>query len=213
MIIQLNESQRIALAKRSFDLLGALMLLILVAPLFPLAAIAIKLTSPGPIFYTQLRVGRHTNDQMKLFHIIKFRTMYQDCESRSGAQWATDNDPRITPVGRVMRKTRIDELPQLINVLSGEMSLIGPRPERPCFYPKLETAIPFFSERTYGILPGITGLAQVNQGYDTCIEDVRRKVGFDHSYALSLNSFKSWLAMDLFILLKTITIIVLGKGR
>lgn len=203
----------ISRAKRVFDFTVATLLLAMVLPLFPLIAAAIKLGSRGPVFYTQLRVGYYTPEKAHLFHIIKFRTMYQDCESRSGACWATENDPRITPIGRFMRKTRLDELPQLINVVKGEMSLIGPRPERPCFYSKLENAIPFFAERTYGLLPGITGLAQVSQGYDTCIDDVRRKVGFDHGYALALSSFKTWLAMDMLILCKTISVVIMGRGQ
>mgnify|MGYP006219068381 FL=1 len=147
------------------------------------------------------------------FEIIKFRTMYVDAETRTGAVWATENDPRITPVGRFLRKTRLDEIPQLFNVIRGDMSLIGPRPERPSFYNKLETAIPYFADRTYGVMPGITGLAQVNQGYDTCIDDVRRKVGFDHSYALSLRSLKSWILMDISIITKTLIVMVDGRGR
>lgn len=213
MLRLMNSPAGIYFAKRTFDVTVASLLLLLLSPVFPLIALAIKLGSRGPVFYTQLRVGRYNKEQAELFHIVKFRTMYQDCESRSGACWATENDPRITPVGRFMRKTRLDELPQLFNVLKGEMSLIGPRPERPCFYPKLENAIPFFAERTYGILPGITGLAQVSQGYDTCIDDVRRKVGFDHGYALALSSFKTWLAMDLLILVKTVAVVIMGRGQ
>ncbi|OTW29380.1 sugar transferase, partial [Vibrio parahaemolyticus] len=170
-------------------------------------------SSKGPVIYRQLRVGRCTPEKMDLFQIMKFRTMYIDAEQRSGAVWATENDPRITPVGRFLRKTRLDELPQLFNVLKGEMSMIGPRPERPAFYQKLEDEIPYFVERTYGVLPGITGLAQVNQGYDGCIEDVRRKVGFDHSYALSLGSFYSWITMDLSIMSKTLIVMIDGRGQ
>jgi len=209
----MNSNKMIALAKRTFDLVGSLVGLALLMPIFPLIAAAIAFTSKGPVLYRQQRVGKSTPEIMEFFDIIKFRTMYQDAETRSGAVWATENDPRITPVGRFLRKTRLDELPQLINVLRGEMSLIGPRPERPTFYSKLETAIPYFADRTYGVLPGITGLAQVNQGYDTCIDDVRRKVGFDHSYALSMNSLSSWLITDLGILTKTILIMVDGRGR
>ncbi|MEL7382961.1 MAG: sugar transferase [Pseudomonadota bacterium] len=201
------------LAKRLFDLFGALFALLLFSPLMPFIALSIKLSSPGPVFYKQLRVGKSTPDKMMFFEIIKFRTMYQDAEQRTGAVWATENDPRITPVGRFLRKTRLDEIPQLFNVVKGEMSLIGPRPERPSFYHKLETAIPYFADRTYGVMPGITGLAQVNQGYDTCIDDVRRKVGFDHSYALSLCSLRSWLSMDLSIITKTIIVMFDGRGR
>ncbi|MCG9554467.1 sugar transferase [Vibrio sp. Isolate31] len=204
---------KISRAKRIFDFVLSLIALILLGPVFPLIAMAIALTSRGPIFYRQLRVGKSTPEKMELFEIMKFRSMYEDAETRSGAVWATANDPRITPVGRFLRKTRLDELPQLFNVLKGDMSLIGPRPERPTFYTQLENEIPYFTERTYGVMPGITGLAQVNQGYDTCIDDVRRKVGFDHSYALSLCSVKSWIAADLRIITKTIVVMVDGRGR
>ncbi|NGZ16164.1 sugar transferase [Vibrio aestuarianus subsp. cardii] len=199
--------------KRSFDFIGAALGLLLLLPILPFIALAIKTTSSGPVLYRQLRVGKSTPEKMAFFEIIKFRTMYEDAETRSGAVWATENDPRITPVGRFLRKTRLDEIPQLFNVLKGEMSLIGPRPERPGFYQKLEQAIPYFADRTYGVLPGITGLAQVNQGYDTCIDDVRRKVGFDHSYALSMNSLGGWLSMDLSILTKTLIVMIDGRGR
>ncbi|MDF9400106.1 sugar transferase [Vibrio sp. 1180_3] len=199
--------------KRIFDFIGAALGLLLLLPILPFIALAIKTTSSGPVLYRQLRVGKSTPEKMAFFEIIKFRTMYEDAETRSGAVWATENDPRITPVGRFLRKTRLDEIPQLFNVLKGEMSLIGPRPERPGFYQKLEQAIPYFADRTYGVLPGITGLAQVNQGYDTCIDDVRRKVGFDHSYALSMNSLGGWLSMDLSILTKTLIVMIDGRGR
>lgn len=201
------------LAKRIFDFLCAVIGLLMLSPILPAIALAIKIDSKGPIFYKQLRVGKSTPEQMMFFEIIKFRTMYVDAETRTGAVWATENDPRITPVGRFLRKTRLDEIPQLFNVIRGDMSLIGPRPERPSFYNKLETAIPYFADRTYGVMPGITGLAQVNQGYDTCIDDVRRKVGFDHSYALSLRSLKSWILMDISIITKTLIVMVDGRGR
>ncbi|MCW8333001.1 sugar transferase [Vibrio paucivorans] len=210
-----NKSTRASIwcGKRLFDLTAACFGLLILSPIMLLVALAIKVNSRGPIFYKQLRVGKSTPEKMMFFEIIKFRTMYQDAEARSGAVWATEDDPRITPVGRFLRKTRLDEIPQLFNVVKGEMSLIGPRPERPSFYNKLENAIPFFADRTYGVMPGITGLAQVNQGYDTCIDDVRRKVGFDHSYALSLSSVRSWIAMDLSIMTKTIVVMVDGRGR
>ncbi|PME16066.1 sugar transferase [Vibrio cyclitrophicus] len=204
---------KIARAKRTFDFVSSLFALVILSPVFPFIALAIVLTSRGPIFYRQLRVGKSTPEKMEIFEIMKFRSMYEDAETRSGAVWATQNDPRITPVGRFLRKMRLDELPQLFNVLKGEMSLIGPRPERPTFYNKLENEIPYFADRTYGVMPGITGLAQVNQGYDTCIDDVRRKVGFDHSYALSLCSVKSWIAADLSIITKTIVVMLDGRGR
>jgi lipopolysaccharide/colanic/teichoic acid biosynthesis glycosyltransferase len=145
--------------------------------------------------------------------MIKFRTMVQDAEKASGAVLASKNDARITRVGKFLRKTRLDELPQLFNVLKGDMSMIGPRPERPEFYKKLERAIPYFAERTYGLLPGVTGLAQVNQGYDENIEDVRSKVGYDHRYALALTSVKGCLKMDLNIAWKTVMVMVLGRGQ
>ncbi|WP_073604184.1 sugar transferase [Vibrio aerogenes] len=199
--------------KRSIDILGALAGLIVLSPVLPIVALAIKATSPGPVIYRQWRVGKSTPEQVNLFEMFKFRTMVQNAEVQSGAVWATENDPRITRIGRFLRKTRLDEIPQLVNVLKGEMSLIGPRPERPAFYSNLEEKIPFFTERTYGILPGITGLAQISQGYDTCIDDVRRKVAFDHSYSLSMYSFKSWLLMDMKIIGKTLLVMVCGKGQ
>ncbi|MCW8344997.1 sugar transferase [Vibrio sp. ZSDZ65] len=207
------EKPTIRIAKRIFDLIGASVGMVILAISFIPVAIAIKLTSKGPVFYQQLRVGKFTPTKVDLIHVLKYRTMYIDAESRSGATWATENDPRITPVGRFLRKTRLDELPQFINVIKGDMSLIGPRPERPDFYTKLEQDIPFFTERTYDVLPGITGLAQVNQGYDTCVDDVRRKVGFDHSYALSLSSLKTWFITDVHIVIKTLKIMVDGRGR
>lgn len=200
-------------SKRLFDLMFAGTGLLATLPLFPLIVIAIKLDSKGPIFYKQMRIGKSQPDHVELFEMIKFRTMVEDAERVSGATWAKKQDPRITRVGNFLRKTRLDELPQLINVLKGEMSMIGPRPERPGFYQKLEDAIPFFAERTYGVPPGITGLAQVNQGYDTCIEDVRSKVGFDHRYALALDNPVSWLKMDLSIIVRTVSVMVTGRGQ
>ena len=203
----------IHLAKRAFDVVISLLILLATIPIMLMIALVIVVNSKGPVIYRQLRVGRCTPEKMDLFEIMKFRTMYIDAEQCSGAVWASKNDPRITPVGRFLRKTRLDELPQLFNVLKGEMSLIGPRPERPAFYQKLEDEIPYFVERTYGVLPGITGLAQVNQGYDSSIEDVRRKVGFDHSYALSLSSFNSWISMDISIMSKTLVVMINGRGQ
>jgi len=199
--------------KRATDLTIASMGLLVTLPLFPLIALAIKLDSSGPVFFRQSRIGRSTPEQVEIFNMIKFRTMVSDAEKSHGAVWASKNDSRITGVGRFLRKTRLDELPQLINVLNGEMSMIGPRPERPGFYQKLERAIPYFAERTYGLLPGITGLAQVNQGYDETIEDVRSKVGFDHRYALSLSSIKSNVMMDAGIIWRTVMVMVLGRGQ
>ncbi|MGR6838675.1 sugar transferase [Aliivibrio wodanis] len=200
-------------AKRVFDVCLSLIGLGLTLPLFPLIALAIKLNSKGPVFYRQLRVGKAMPTQVHVFEMIKFRSMVQDAEVNTGATLATEGDCRITLVGRFLRKTRLDEIPQFFNVLNGDMSLVGPRPERPTFYNKLEHEIPYFSERTYGVLPGITGLAQVNQGYDTCIEDVRSKVGFDHSYALSLSSISSWIRIDMYILLMTVKVMLFARGQ
>jgi len=202
-----------AFSKRMLDLLIAITGLLITLPLFPIIAMAIKINSPGPVFFKQQRIGKATHDFVVLFNMIKFRTMMTNAENKSGATWAKKQDPRITYIGLFLRKTRLDEIPQFINVIKGEMSIIGPRPERPGFYQKLENNIPFFVERTYGVNPGITGLAQINQGYDTCIEDVRSKVGFDHSYGLALSGFGSWIKMDITIILKTFTVMITGRGQ
>ena len=139
--------------------------------------------------------------------------MINDAEKKTGATWAKRQDPRVTTIGQYLRKTRLDELPQLINVIKGEMSIIGPRPERPGFYQQLENKIPFFAERAFAVNPGITGFAQVNQGYDSCIDDVRSKVAFDHSYGLSLSIFLSWIKMDTVIIFKTLSVMFMGRGQ
>jgi len=202
-----------AWSKRLSDLLLASTGLLITLPLFPLIALAIKLNSRGPVFFKQLRIGKAMPDRVALFEMIKFRTMVHGAERQSGATWATKNDSRITAVGLFLRKTRLDEVPQFLNVLKGEMSIIGPRPERPGFYQQLENNIPFFVERTYGVAPGITGLAQVNQGYDTSIDDVRSKVGYDHGYGLALGGFVSWFKMDVSIALRTIAVMIMGRGQ
>lgn len=205
--------RNIILTKRCFDIVGASIGLLLSLPLFPLIVIAIKLTSPGPVFFTQQRVGRIWQDRIELFHMIKFRSMHTDAESETGPVWAIKNDPRLTLVGIFLRKTRLDELPQFINVLMGDMSLVGPRPERPSICNKLEQAIPFYTERTYGLAPGITGLAQVNQGYDKTLDDVRSKLAYDLAYSLSLSTPRRWMCMELGIAWKTISVMVLGRGQ
>ncbi|MEQ1698250.1 MAG: sugar transferase [Hyphomicrobiaceae bacterium] len=203
----------VLISKRILDIVCGLGALVVMLVLFIPIAIAIKLESKGPLFYRQLRVGKVTPTTTHLFYLIKFRTMRSDAEAKSGAVWATKDDPRITRAGRFMRKTRLDELPQCINVLMGEMSVIGPRPERPGFFNKLEDAIPFYAERTYGLKPGITGLAQVNQAYDSCIEDVRNKVLYDHAYAARLATWKNWLTTDFGIIFKTVAVMATGKGQ
>jgi lipopolysaccharide/colanic/teichoic acid biosynthesis glycosyltransferase len=164
--------------KPVFDFALALALLLPSAPIMLLVAVLVRLGSRGPSIYTQRRLGLGG----KVFTIYKIRTMYQDSESRSGATWSVPGDPRVTPVGRFLRFTHIDELPQLINVLLGEMSLVGPRPERPEFLPKLERAMPDYRRRL-AVRPGVTGLAQVQQPPDTDLASVRRKLDYDLHYA------------------------------
>jgi len=199
--------------KRALDIAVAGAVLVVFAILFVPIALAIKIESRGPVFYRQLRVGLRTPRRTRFFYMTKFRTMRADAESKSGAVWAKERDPRITMVGNFLRKSRLDELPQCIDVLRGDMSIVGPRPERPQFFPMLEREIPFYAERTYGVKPGITGLAQVTLPYDSSVEDVRLKVLHDHAYALRLMAPGQWLTTDLGIMLRTFTVMILGKGR
>jgi len=163
--------------KRCGDILAALLLLVLTAPLLLLSILLIKLTSRGPVLYTQTRVGRHGLP----FTIYKLRSMVHKCESLTGARWAVPGDPRVTAVGRFLRRTHLDELPQLWNVLRGDMSLVGPRPERPEFVPRLEQAIPRYRDRLR-VRPGVTGLAQVQLPPDTDFDSVRVKLAYDLYY-------------------------------
>ena len=199
--------------KRTLDILGALIGLIFTAPLLPLLATLIKLTSPGPVIYKQRRVGLVTEDNIRTFNMYKFRSMRNDAEKNTGAIWATQNDPRLTTIGKFMRKTRLDEIPQFLNVLKGDMSLIGPRPERLSIANNLETEIPFYLERTYGIIPGITGLAQIHQGYDETIDDVRNKLNYDLAYSLSMSKPLTWIRMECHIIFMTIWVMVCGRGQ
>lgn len=213
MAIESHIDPTTAYSKRLIDLILASLGMVLTLPLWPFIALAIKCNSPGPVFFSQERTGISCQDSVSTFKMIKFRTMVDNAEKQTGAVLATENDPRITSVGKFLRKTRFDELPQFVNVLKGEMSVVGPRPERPSFCHKLEQKIPFFSERTYSVRPGITGLSQVNQGYDSCLEDVRNKLGFDVSYGLGLCGFWSWLKMDSAIILRTFVVMVTARGR
>ena len=217
--------------KRTLDVIGALVGLILALPFMLILPILIKLDSNGPVFYTQLRVGvnrrkknrryhqkvglntdqrdrdrRRENYLGKPFQVIKFRTMVQDAESKSGPVWATKNDPRITRLGAFMRKTRLDEIPQFINILKGDMSLVGPRPERPNFVKDLSTQVDDYTCRLE-VKPGLTGLAQVENGYDSSLASVTRKVNYDLQY------IRNWtLFYDIKILLKTVVVVLTGKG-
>jgi lipopolysaccharide/colanic/teichoic acid biosynthesis glycosyltransferase len=165
-------------AQRAFDLIVGSALLVVALPVIGLALLAVKLTSRGPGVYTQTRLGRFGRP----FRIYKIRSMTHNCEKRSGIQWSTKGDARVTPVGRVLRKTHVDELPQLFNILKGEMSLVGPRPERPELVGVLEASLPRYRERLT-VRPGLTGLAQVQLPPDTDLESVRRKLRYDLHYA------------------------------
>ncbi len=189
--------------KRAVDILCSLTLLLITSPLIAATAILVKLTSPGPVFYRQERVGLHGRH----FFVFKFRTMFQEAEARTGPIWAVRNDHRITPVGRVLRKYRIDELPQLINVLNGEMSFVGPRPERPFFVEQLKQQIPYYELRHY-VRPGITGWAQVMYPYGSSIPDAYEKLQYDLYYIKHLS-----VLLDIMILPKTLKVVLSGSGR
>ncbi len=188
--------------KRAFDVLLATAGLVLSAPIILLAAAAIKLTSRGPAFYCQERIGKDSRQ----FTFAKLRTMIDNAEADTGPVWATEDDPRVTPVGRFLRTYRIDELPQLWNVVMGDMSLIGPRPERPHFVEQFREAIPLYDKRLI-VPPGITGWAQVMHKYDECVEDVIEKLRYDLFYVRHLS-----VKTDLLILFRTIGVVLSKKG-
>ncbi len=169
----------------------AVMLLVLTAPLLLFAAVLVKLTSRGPVLYSQVRLGLHSRP----FTLYKVRTMTHQCESFTGVQWSTPGDPRVTPVGRFLRRTHLDELPQLWNVIRGEMSLVGPRPERPEFFPQLEQVIPRYRDRLL-VRPGVTGLAQVQLPPDTDLASVAVKLAFDLYYVRRVGG---WLDIRLLV--------------
>ncbi len=189
--------------KRLFDLAGGTAGLAALALAMPCVALANRLGSPGPLFYRQMRVGRGG----KTFEIIKFRSMIPDAEASSGAVWSTANDERITPAGRFLRRTRLDELPQFINILRGEMSLIGPRPERPEFVEQLAETLPFYRAR-HAVRPGLTGWAQVQYHYGDSVDDARIKLEYDLYYVKHIGAL-----LDLRIVLQTIPVILLFKGH
>ena len=200
----------VAVGKWILDKISALIGLSLLMCVFPFIAVIIKLSSPGRIFYRQIRVGKGTETQTRFFHLYKFRTMHVNPVDTN---WTAANDPRIFAFGNFLRKTHLDELPQFYNILKGDMSLVGPRPERPWIYPNLVKNIPFYEERLFHVLPGLTGLAQVTCGYDYDIEDVRKKVAADHAYATYLTSPWVWIKMEAFILFKTIGTVFHRKGQ
>jgi len=218
------------LTKRTLDIFGATVGLILAAPLMVLVALAIKLDSSGPVFYTQMRIGvnrrrrdrrycqrvgvvdgrqrdrRREDYRGRPFKMIKFRTMIDDAERLTGPIWATRDDPRVTRVGRVLRKTRLDEVPQFWSVFRGDMSLVGPRPERPTFVRDLCQKVENYHRRLE-VKPGLTGLAQVENGYDSSVSGVADKVHFDLKY---IGGWSFWT--DVRILLKTVVVVLTGKG-
>lgn len=196
-----NDLVRSAL-KRLFDIAVALVALVLAAPIGLLAAVAIWLEDRGPILYRQLRTGQNGRP----FHILKFRSMRVDAERDGQAVWAGENDSRVTRVGAFMRRTRIDELPQVLNVLAGRMSLVGPRPERPEFVAELSRTVPFYAERHFA-KPGITGWAQIRFSYGASEEDAREKLGYD-LYYVAHHSF----LFDLMVLLQTVEVVLLRLG-
>ena len=193
----------IRFCKRSLDLFFALIGIILTLPILPLIALAIKLESPGEVLFSQVRVGENGQD----FKIYKFRSMRQDAEATSGAVWAGEDDPRITRVGNFLRKTRLDEIPQLFNVFMGNMAFVGPRPERPEFIANLEKEIPYYSKR-HALKPGVTGWAQVCYPYGASVEDSMMKLKYDLYYVKNFSIF-----LDLKIMLKTVKVVLFGKGR
>lgn len=210
-----------ARAIRILNVVVATLGMIVAAPLFAAIAILVKLSSPGPVFYVQERVGldrrnrglspadagerRHDDQGGRIFRIYKFRTMVADSD-RAGQVWASRTDPRITAVGHVLRKYRLDELPQLVNVLKGDMNIVGPRPEQPEIFQELREKVNGYQERQR-VLPGITGLAQVNHSYDQCIDDVKKKVEYDLEYIEQRSFLK-----DLRIMARTVPVMIGKKG-
>jgi lipopolysaccharide/colanic/teichoic acid biosynthesis glycosyltransferase len=213
-------NERSEWVNRALNVTIALASLVMLAPVMALVALAIKLTSSGPAFYVQTRVGmdrrrraatavfdRRRNDVGgRAFRIIKFRSMRVDAEQVTGAVWATREDPRVTPVGRFLRKTRLDELPQLINVVLGDMNIVGPRPERPSIFAELRQNIVSYPLRQRA-RPGITGWAQINRAYDSSIDDVRAKVEFDLEYLERQSVLE-----DLKIMARTLPVMLFKRG-
>jgi lipopolysaccharide/colanic/teichoic acid biosynthesis glycosyltransferase len=237
----------VRLAKRAIDVVAASAGIVLTAPLMPFIGAAIYFDSPGPLIYRQRRAGmllgaNGAGGRFRFveFEMFKFRTMKTDAERRTGAIIAQKDDPRITRVGKFLRKSRLDELPQFWNVLRGDMSLVGPRPERPELLENLALAIPFFEERMRNVKPGITGLAQVSLGYsgnapagsevlryrddltnpfkvegadDAEADDMRMKMLFDLAYCASLEKFSSFVSTELSVIVKTPLVMLRGIGR
>jgi exopolysaccharide biosynthesis polyprenyl glycosylphosphotransferase len=197
------QGRRLMATKRLLDILCASMGLAIGLPVMAIVALAVRLTSTGPVFYHQQRVGRNG----KLFTVHKFRTMKTDAEAETGPVWAAKaGDPRVTPIGAMLRRTRLDEMPQLWNVLKGDMSFVGPRPERPEFVADLTRQIPYYEQR-HSVRPGITGWAQVRYTYGASVEDALEKLQYDLFYIKNLS-----IPLDLFIIVQTLKTVVLRVG-
>ena len=192
----------LARIKRLSDIVFSLLGLLLASPLMGLTALGVRISSPGPVLYSQRRVGKDGT----IFTIHKFRSMRQDAETVSGAVWSVENDPRVTPVGRFLRRTRLDELPQLWNVLCGDMSFVGPRPERPEFVCKLSEQIPYYGQR-HVVRPGLTGWAQVRHRYGATLEDALEKLQYDLFYIKHMS-----FPFDLYIVLDTVKTVLVRSG-
>ncbi|MFY7975234.1 MAG: exopolysaccharide biosynthesis polyprenyl glycosylphosphotransferase, partial [Rubrivivax sp.] len=197
-----NQGALRTFVKRVFDIFCALLLTLVSAPIMVITAFAIKLESRGPVFYRQERVGL----EGKPFMVTKFRSMRTDAEKDGKPRWATQNDDRVTRIGHIIRRLRIDELPQLFNVLNGEMSLVGPRPERPFFVEQLTQEIPFYAVR-HSVKPGVTGWAQVRYHYGSTVEDSQEKLQYDLYYVKNHTLF-----LDLVVLFETVGVVLTGKG-
>jgi exopolysaccharide biosynthesis polyprenyl glycosylphosphotransferase len=189
--------------KRLMDIFISFLILIVSSPIIILTSIAIKIDSKGPIFFKQERLGQNG----KPFKVLKFRSMINDAEKYTGPVWSQKDDPRVTRMGKFVRRVRIDEIPQMINVLKGEMSLVGPRPERAFFVEKLSLEIPYYKRRLK-VRPGVTGWAQIKHKYDETIDDVKIKLRYDLFYIENMS-----IRMDLKILLRTVFVVLFGKGH
>ncbi len=197
-----RRSTAFILVRRAVSIVISLIGLILTLPLIPLIMLAIRLDSKGPVFYTQTRVGKAG----RVFKVVKFRTMRQDAEAASGPKWAGDNDPRVTRVGKFLRSSRLDEIPQLWCVLKGEMAFVGPRPERPEFIEWLSKEIPYYGVR-HMVRPGLTGWAQVKYKYGSTVEDSREKLQYDLFYIKNAS-----IGLDLLIMFLTVKTVLLRRG-
>jgi exopolysaccharide biosynthesis polyprenyl glycosylphosphotransferase len=197
-----RRSRAFIAVRRVVSVIISLIGLTLSLPLLPLIMLAIRLDSAGPIFYTQTRVGKNG----RLFKVVKFRTMRQDAEAANGPQWADNNDPRVTRVGKILRTSRLDEIPQMWCVLKGDMAFVGPRPERPEFIERLIEEIPYYGVR-HMVRPGITGWAQIKYKYGSTVEDSREKLQYDLFYIKNHS-----IGLDLLIMFLTIKIVVLRRG-